>query len=164
MKNLLQHITWQHYFITVLVLTVGYYAWIAWRYYRGDINRLIARFSPRQQGNESLPPAIQQQAEVLIDYPAVYDQHPDLPAGSGENLSDQAEDLAETLKEIIRDAAAQPYAPTPLIKQIKKVLNDFPDISATPEREQINAFIVRECEKTGTALLSESEVDIWWSA
>jgi len=48
-----------------------------------------------------------------------------------------------------------------LIPQLKQILWEYESIAAL-DRSAINHLVVNECEKTGTALLTEEEVDQWW--
>lgn len=165
MEHLLNNTTWKQYLYTALAAAVIYYAVIAWRYYRHEIKQLIARLSGKTDAPEERPAVLQyptektkpQQVNPAVIFPAeAYSQ--ELPFGGTAN------DLARQLRQCIDDAVEGPFAPQLLIPTLQKILHDYPDVAATNDREKINALIVSECENTGTALLSESEVDLWWSA
>lgn len=169
MNHLLNPISWSTYLETIAVLAIIYYAFIGWKYYRQDIIQLFVRLTGKKEEQQQLTVTLQNQGEDTVeanqpDGNPVYDQQPEIQTTTADDFSGPAADLAQTLKDAIREAAARPYAPVLLINQLKRILNDHPDIAASPEREKINALIIQECEKTGTALLSESEVDVWWSA
>jgi hypothetical protein len=50
-----------------------------------------------------------------------------------------------------------------LVSQLKQILKQHTALTVA-ERPVINHLVVNECEKNGTALLTEEEVDQWWSA
>lgn len=165
MNKLLNPISWSAYLETIAVLAIVYYACIGWKFYRPEISRFIDRITGRDAGKRELPEALQYQGDAAPESPTADRVFPadKRPRFHEEPLLNHFE-LAHQLTECIEAATEKPFAPAILIQQMKKILNDYPDVAAKPEREKINALIVRECEKTGTALLSESEVDMWWSA
>ncbi|MES2376064.1 MAG: hypothetical protein V4553_05785 [Bacteroidota bacterium] len=165
MNTLLNPISWSAYLETVAILAIAYYAFIGWKYYHPEITKLIDRLSGRNTNTRELPEALQYQSEASPEIPAAERVFPtNQPPGFYEEPLLSQFELANELTECIASATDKPFAPAILIPKLKKILNDYPDVAAIPEREEINALIVRECEKTGTALLSESEVDMWWSA
>jgi hypothetical protein len=165
MNKLLNPISWSSYLETITVLAIAYYAYIGWKYYRPEIDKLINRISGRSNDLQEIPDALRYQGEKQEEPVAAI-----APQASYEQISNvdeptaEFEELSQELNRIIESATDKPFAPASLISRLKKILNDFPEVAATTDREKINALIVRECERTGTALLSESEVDMWWSA
>jgi len=165
MNKLLNSISWTTYLETVAALAIAYYAVIAWKFYRPEIQKLIGRISGRQDNGRYLPEALHYQEEQAPHAAAAENGFPTDQQHSSLQTGNPAQtDLEHELTECIEAAAEKPFAPAILIPRLKKILNDYPDVAALPERDSINALIVRECERTGTALLSESEVDLWWSA
>jgi hypothetical protein len=166
MEHLFNNVTWKQYLNAALVATVIYYGFIAWKYCSFEIKRLIARLNGKTGNPHHLPPVLQYQEDIIADTsgPA----GPAFPEGEiySQELpfSGQANDLARQVSACIDEAAEKPFDPALLIPKLRKILNDYPDVPATTDREKINALVVSQCENTGTALLSESEVDLWWSA
>lgn len=161
MDHLLQHISWASYFTCVSIVTFAYYLWIGARFYGGDLRSLVNRLSGRQTAANELPAALQyQETEAKCPAsPATVDnknqQQQEIPSA--------ADHLTGRLKACIAIASEKPFAPAVLIPQIKKILQEHPELAKSNERPAINELIVNECEKTGTALLTEEEVDQWWS-
>jgi len=171
MNKVLNNISWHNYFESLVVVAVAYYAYIGWQFYRPEIERLIARF--RGENDEHvLPEALRYKGEIPAPAPPIDTaQFQRGRAGKPEENLDllfpytgEAFTLASQLKACIAGVTEKPFAPEALITKLKNIINDYPDIAASPDREEVNAFVVNECERTGTALLSESEVDSWWSA
>jgi len=166
MEQLLNNITWKQYISTSIAAMVIYYAFISWKHYRSEIRKVINRVTGKTKNMPELPSAFEyQEAPVIqsgetfeptVNEPMAYAQQPAFVGTAG--------DLAWQLRQCIGEATDEPFAPAELIPKLQKILNDYPDVAATKDREKINALVVSECENTGTALLSESEVDLWWSA
>lgn len=164
MNKLLNNISWGTYLETFAFIAVAYYAYIGWKYYRPEIRQLINRLTGHKHERNALPTALQYQAEETLQPETTHTELSTDYEQTGSPFQGSTRSLANRLTECIDQAADEPYAPATLTSQLKKILNDYPDIAATTDREAINALVANECEKTGTALLSESEVDTWWSA
>ncbi|GAA4910057.1 hypothetical protein [Mucilaginibacter defluvii] len=163
MNHLLNNISWSIFFTAAALIAIVYYTYVAWKYYRGDIRQLIDRISGKQNDQHQLPAALRyEEPEEVVAYVPQPVQEP------YEQIADKNEgityELGQELSACIEAHSDKPYNPALLIPQLKKILNDYPELAATPDREKINALVVRECERTGTALLTEGEVDMWWSA
>lgn len=168
MNKILNPIGWSAYLETITILAFVYYLFIGWKYYRPEIDRFVARLKG-DTGEKEVPPVFQYQAEAMAERSAEQSITSPEPNRTDEiaeyeEPNGAVHDLGQSLTACITEASGKPFAPAILIPKLKKLLNDYPDIAASHERDEINALIVRECEKTGTALLSESEVDMWWSA
>jgi len=162
---MLHHITWHQYFTAAIIMAVVYYLWVLIRCYKPELKKLTSRISGNnpdqalkqlQYRGPKLEPAVPPQPAraQTAGQPVEQQDIEQYPAGT--------EALTSQLRSVIQAAASKPYAPAVLIPQLKKILLDFPGIAASPYRDAINEFIVGECEKTGTALLTEDEVDQWW--
>ena len=156
---MLHQFTWHQYFITVVVLTIIYYLLILLRYYLPELQKLISPW----HGCSSESPL-----PDVLRYEQTEKATPDQRAEDNKRASpypespSEANHLSVQLNACISIAAEKPYAPDALIRQIKKILHEHSELAVSPERPKINQLVVRECEKTGTALLTEEEVDQWW--
>lgn len=160
---MLYHITWHQYLTAVLVVAVIYYAIVIYRCYQPEWQRIVKQLNGSCETGY-LPEALQYQAET---------EKAANNTASAKNLREQQEyqqaelaeydHLAAELKGCIAKAADKPFAPDSLIPQLKKILKAQPETTGQTDRQLINELIVNECEKTGTAMLTEDEVDQWWS-
>jgi hypothetical protein len=160
---MLQQITWHQYLTAILLLALIYYAVIILRYCRPEIQRLISQLQGNTENNRQ-PDVLQYQAEddspvQDVKHPAPIDEYAEQQEGINEY-----DHLSGELKVCIARAADKPFAPAILIPQLKKILQIPREGIASTDRDAINELIVNECEKTGTALLTEDEVDQWWSS
>ncbi|MBL4674953.1 MAG: hypothetical protein JKY70_01910 [Mucilaginibacter sp.] len=164
MNKLFNHISWSTYLDTCILIAVAYYLFIIWKYYRSDIQKIFNRLSGNTNNVNELPAVLQYQPDKQSEQDKAEVPYQPEEAATDEEFNGPARGLAIDIYACIEQAADEPFAPAILIPKLKIMLNEHPGIAATPDREKINAFVARECEKTGTALLSESEVDRWWSA
>ena len=158
---MLHHITWHQYLSAAFLIAVVYYLWIIIRCYQPELRKLAGRLK-NPNNNDALAGILQYQesepqtaAAKEIPETMFQEQQPEAFPADTEIITTQ-------LKTVIQAASGKPYAPAALIPQLKKILQAFLDIAASPYREAISELVVQECEKTGTALLTEDEVDQWW--
>jgi hypothetical protein len=159
MNELFHQLSWETYLQIALLILTAYYLFIAVKFFRNDFVDFYQRFTGQSANSDELPAALQYQA-AEHKQPAI----PDYSIQVKPDLLGESSTLVAHLDSCIQSVVDKPFAPAILIPKLKKILNDYPEIAASPDRELINDFIVEKCEKTGTALLSESEVDLWWSA
>lgn len=160
MNHLFHQITWHQYLAAALIVAVIYYTFIILRCYRPELKKIRQRFGGNPGG----------EALQALQYPASETGVPESPLKTSviqenhaqENISED-DILAGRLKACIAKAADKPFSPATLIPQLKQILQQCSDPAATA-RPAINHLIVTECEKTGTALLTEEEVDQWWES
>jgi hypothetical protein len=161
-KAMLHHITWHQYLAAIIILAILYYLVIILRCYRPELQRIVKQLNGSGE-NSHLPEALQ------------YQPGTDKPEGNLEhaNSFNQQQEyhqealtgydhLAAELKACIAKAADKPFAPAVLIPQLKKIIKTQTETIGQTDRQAVNELIVNECEKTGTALLTEDEVDQWW--
>lgn len=165
MNKLLNNIKWSTYLELCTIIAIAYYAFIAWKYYGTDIQRLIHKLTGNHDKSNDLSAVLQYQSE---EHPQPeefihYESFPEAQLDE-EEFQGVARSLAINISSCIDQAADKSFAPGILIPKLKKILNDHSNVVAMSDRQRINALVTSECEKTGTALLSESEVDLWWSA
>jgi len=157
MNHLLHQISWHQYLIVAFVAAIIYYLVVTLRYYRPELQNLQRRVNGDKRG---------EQLQALQYQPA----EEEVKAAPSQDLKEQpyheeaitdTDILAGKLKASIIKAADKPFAPAILIPQLKQILQERRHITAS-ERTVINRLVVDETEKTGTALLTEEEVDQWW--
>jgi hypothetical protein len=156
---MLSHLSWTSYFQATALLLVIYYLFISLRFYRNELHHLFNRVASRTDNKQQLPEALQYREQEAGNTTMAAAR---LEEPMQETPSDN-DHLTVRLKACISQAADKPFAPAVLIVQLKKILQDPAAKGETIDRELINARVVNECEKTGTALLTEDEVDQWWS-
>jgi hypothetical protein len=159
---MLNHLSWTSYFEAVILLLVIYYAFIALRFYPGGLRRLFSRAPARNQPGQPLP------AALVYQEPGGKEGGPAAPGYlEQDNLPDDSITRADTLMKLVKDRIAvrlsdSPYAWAAIRRQIKKIFKEHTSLKNSPHRQAINEMVAAEFKKTGTALLSECEVDQWW--
>ncbi|MDN3548964.1 hypothetical protein [Mucilaginibacter aquaedulcis] len=157
MNHLLHQISWHQYLSFAILAAIIYYALLILRCYQPELRNLQRRISGEKPGEDLQALQFQPGQESAIAEPVI--ERTEKPY-TEEAIAD-TDLLAGKLKACIIRAADQPFAPAVLILQLQQVLQDHQYIAAA-DRPLINRLIVNECDKTGTALLTEEEVDQWW--
>jgi hypothetical protein len=157
MNHLLHQISWHQYLTVALLAAIIYYLLVILRFYRPELQNLHRHISGDKPG-EPLQALQYQPDEEAIKAAPVHDQTKE---PYREEVITDTDILAGKLKACIAKAADKPFAPAILIPQLKKILQEHQPIAASA-RPAINRLVVGECEETGTALLTEEEVDQWW--
>lgn len=143
---MLKHITWSEYFLVIGLLLVGYYALVMMKYYKRKNNDSVSA-GEIETGDESL------------NY---HGTHDDQMNTISEELFDQAQELIENLKAIIRDATLENASKETLMLRIKNQLQDYPSLNTEDFRPGISSMIVIECDNNSSVALSEREVVGLW--
>jgi len=159
---MLNQVSWTTYFEILIFLAAIYYLFVLFRYYSDEVHQLLQPGQTATSAHQT-PDALRYEQPENIDYPIAKTetQYPQ----DKQNLEshDETDELISQLKQCIHTASGKPFAPAVLIPQVKKLFRDHPQLQHSPYRDAINELVVQECEKTGTALLTEDEVDQWWS-
>jgi hypothetical protein len=160
---MLNHLSWTSYFEAVILLLVVYYLFIGLRFYPGGLRRLLGAGHAKNQPGQPLPAALVYQEPDGTESGPATPGYPD-----GDNLPDDSITQADTLMKLVKNRIAarqsdSPYARAAIIRRIKEIFKEHTWLKDSPHRPAINELVVTECKKTGTALLTEQEVDQWWS-
>jgi hypothetical protein len=159
---MLKQISWTTYFEVVIFILVVYYVYILLKYYKDDLWRVL-RIGRTESGNQEIPQALHYEAPEPANQSfmiSTSDRNPDnQPDGSLED----ADQLISQLKQLIQSASGKPFSPAVLIPQVKKLFAKNTPLRQSPHRPAITELVVSECERLGTALLTEDEVDQWWN-
>jgi hypothetical protein len=161
---MLKQISWTTYFEIILFLAAIWYVFVLFRYYRGEARKLNRAKQP-EIDSPAIPEVLRYEpvpATEEIQYPS-HDEPEDLPPQAlNEDFVEVQKSIGQ-VKACIRNASGKPFSPAILTPQIKKLFREHPELLNSPQRPAINELVVQECESTGTALLTEDEVDQWWS-
>ena len=153
------NISWTDYFITVTILLAIYYLFVAIRYYAGDVKDML---SGKRKLN--LKTAISYNSKG--EYPLTIERNTHPSEASFEETTDknftEVEHLIERLKGLIADASHRKMIPQEFKQYLSLVLKEYPSVKNSSLRASVNELIVSECEKCGTVILTEDEVDLLW--
>jgi hypothetical protein len=158
MNHLFHQFSWHQYLGAALTIAIIYYLAVLLRCYRPELQNVQRRISGEQDDNTLA--ALQYQGQQDETAPATSDNRTEKPQQEEPQITEN-DMLAGELRASIAQAADKPFAPAILLPKIRQILQKY-NASAL-DRAMINHLIVNECEKTGTALLTEEEVDQWWS-
>ena len=158
---MLHQISWTSYIEAIIGLLAIYYAYVALKYYADDIRGILNPVGQKPTGTQNLPDALQYE-EPEPGAGKVNSVTHSNPDNQPDDSIKEADQLIGQIKQCIQTASEKPFAPAVLIPQIKKLFRDNPSLQDSPHRPAINELVVSECERSGTALLNEDEVDRWW--
>ena len=153
------NISWTGYFITMTVLLAIYYLFVGIRYYTVDIKDLVS-------GKRKLNLKTALPFNSKGEYPSTIGGNSHPSEASFEETTDkdftEVEHLIERLKALIADASRRKMIPQEFKQYLSLVLKEYPSVKNSSLRASVNELIVSECEKCGTVILTEDEVDLLW--
>jgi hypothetical protein len=158
---MLNHLSWTSYSEIIIFLLVIYYTFIGIRFYGSAIKGLLG-LSPKNGNTQQLPEQlIYQEASTPVN-----NLPEEVSYASGSYPDDdirEADELIASAKNSIAEASEKAFAQERLIAGLKNIFKTHKSLKTSPHRSAINELVVTECERTGTAGLTEEEVDQWWS-
>ncbi|MGN6542166.1 MAG: hypothetical protein ACTHKY_15265 [Ginsengibacter sp.] len=154
---MLKNISWTDYIITVSAIFFVYYLLISIRYYSGEIKDF---FSGKQK-QKFTPVLTASDKQYNLDVDETEEQLASFHNTSDDQLI-QTKQLADRLKSVMADAMSKRLIPQEFKQYVSMVLKEYPSIRYSPFQSSINALIISECKKYGSAILSEDEVELLW--
>ncbi|TDE14754.1 hypothetical protein [Dyadobacter psychrotolerans] len=152
---------WTTYAAVLSPLTLGYYIFISYKFYRQDLRSV---FSGKQNRPVKKPPrpapsisVIEQQSE-----PGHVEQETTEATLPDEETFQNVMALTAHLRDAIEEAHEKQYSKNDLVLLIQMLLKDYSYLKDTPFRVSINNQIEAECAKYGSMLLSEDETEELW--
>lgn len=154
---MLTDITWKDYLIGVSITIIIYYLFVGLRYFYPEIRGLLGTKSKHRDGY------------------GIYGRS-DNADESDEGLQERInaieaftdDDFAEVEHLIERIKLALAYSPADKVDKaelqhcVRLMFREYPNIRNSSLRLSINELVAAECEKYGTASLSQEEVDELW--
>jgi hypothetical protein len=161
MNTLFNAISWTRFAELLALAIIIYYLLVVLRCYRPEITSLFRNGSLKAAAKDQSNPfmALQQDVETESSQQPNIFRHIE---GPGEKDL-ETETLIAGLRTQIAKFSEQPYQPAAVPPKLKTILRKYQHLKNSASRAAINELIVAECEKTGIALLTEEEVDQWWS-
>lgn len=153
------NISWQDYIIAVAITLTVYYVVIGLRYYSDELKALFSgkwRLKFRRAGS-----GFDEDDLSLIPSHRDNQDYPFEPAGQDEFAI--VEELIGRLKETIATASKKKHVPQEFKHFLRLLLREYPAVRTSPFRDSVNELIVSECEKYGSVLLTEAEVNRLWN-
>jgi hypothetical protein len=149
-------ISWGTYFIGLVLLTAVWYTFVLLRYYQPELKNFLHK-NKKAQGLPTDEPA----SNFFIE-----DKPGTTPAGTFSDWQDTSQEeevsqLMRRIKEIIVNAAQNPFNKEEFTKYLSLLFRDFSSLKDTSYRGAINEFTANTC--TSKALpLTQEDVDVLW--
>ncbi len=134
MAVMFTQISWNSYFIIVGLLSVVYYLFIAWIYYRSDVIKLI---SGRRVSNRN-----------FID---------------GQINQTLLQSFSDEIRAFISEASKDHLDIRSLMASLQLLIRKFPGIRDMTLKKSIQNLIIHECETNCSIHLSEEELRELWN-
>lgn len=151
---MLTDITWQEYLTGIGVLAAIYYAFVVWRYYPQELRKIFNRRKITYD-HFDLDAAYE---DVVMGKDTVDDR----PEQNTNSEIEDIESLVTRIKDFLSSQNAKTAHKDDLMQYTGLMLNEYQSLKNSELRESINELIASECEKNGTALISEGEADLLW--
>lgn len=144
------NISWSNYIIAVSVLLVIWYLILVFKFYYAELKQIISgekkikilSFGNRSKRNLSKP--------ISSSFSESFD-----------TLED-AEELSDRVLQVIEESTERNLSPKEFQNYLRLVLEEYPYVKISSLRENINNFIVSECEKHPQLPLTYEQVDSLW--
>lgn len=144
------NISWSNYIIAISVLLVIWYLILVFKFYYPELKQIISgkkkikilSFGNQSKRNLSEP--------ISSSFSESFD-----------TLGD-AEELSNRVLQTIEESAERDLSPKEFQNYLKLVLAEYPYVKISSLRENVNKFIVSECEKHPQLLLTYEQVNSLW--
>lgn len=158
---MLTGISWNNYIFVVVSLSIVWYLFVGLRYYFEDIKDLVSgkrKLRFRGLGGKSIPKSDSdfdyQKSDEILNTPVEFE--------TVDPVFNEVEDLTARFKNAITNAAQKKLVKSEFEDHLRFILKEHPLLANSPLRPSINEFIVSECEKQESVLLTHQEVDALW--
>jgi len=158
---MLKGISWNNYIVVVVLLLVVWYLFVGLYYYFDDIKDLVKGKRKLQFRNLVGKPILKsnsefdyQQSDEILNTPVEFE--------TVDPIFNEVEELISRLKNAITDANQKKLLKHEFQDRLRFLLKENQLIRNSSFRPSINEFIVSECEKQESVLLTHQEVEDLW--
>jgi hypothetical protein len=158
---MLKGISWNNYIVVVVLLSIAWYLFVGLRYYFDDLKDLVNVKRKLQFRNLLVMPIAKSNSE--FDY-----QKSDKILNASvefetvDPVFNEVEELTSRLKNAITDATQKKLLKHELENSLRFILTQNVLLGNSSFRPSIIEFIVSECEKQESVLLTHQEVEDLW--
>lgn len=154
------NISWGNYTVVVVLLLVSWYLFVGLRFYSEEIKEIV-------EGKRKLQfrGAIEE-SNAQSDYDP---RHLDFESTKSESetaasntIFQEVDGLVKRLKNVITDATQKKLIKQEFEDSMRSALKEYPLLRDSPYRSSVDELIVSECEKQGSILLTQQEVEALW--
>jgi hypothetical protein len=143
-------ISWGNYVTGVIIITAGYYIFIAIKFYRKEISMFISgKWKPSLSIKGSSK--TNQQEEFSGSYNQVM-----------EGSFDELEEVVEDLRRAILEEAGKERGKDEILQMLQDRIAHYSGLRKPAFRVAINHYIIRQAEETCGVAFSEQELDEAW--
>lgn len=151
-------ISWKDYMMVVAISAAIYYLFVGLRYFSPELKALV---SPSRGSGGTFGIPDRHAVEILPEEEEPQDRIASIETFTNDDLA-EVEALIERLKQAISCSPADKVEKPELEHCLRLMFSEYPGIRNSPLRFSINELAATECEKYGTAPLSQDEVEMLW--
>ncbi|WP_231557121.1 hypothetical protein [Flavobacterium sp. AED] len=140
----------------------SWYLFVGLRFYFDDIKEIVTgkrKLQFRTLGNTNYQ---EPQSELnYLDFEITTSESESEPSGS-DTIFQEVDALVKRLKKVITDATQRKLVKQEFENHMRLALTAYPLLRDSPYRSSVDELIVSECQKQGSILLSQQEVEALW--
>ena len=158
---MLRGISWNNYIVVVVLLSIAWYLFVGLRYYFDDLKDLVT--GKRKLQFRNLVGKTISKLDADFDYQKS-DKilNTDVEFETVDPIFNEVEELTAKLKNAITDATQKNLLKHEFEDRLRFLLKENQFLGNSSFRSSINEFIVSECEKQESVLLTHQEVEDLW--
>ncbi|WP_332454465.1 hypothetical protein [Chryseobacterium aquaticum] len=149
--------SWASYITATALLSAGWYLFVGFRYYYGDIKAIISGKRKLQFRATRNNPIDEEITSVDNSVTSLEDSNNDNP------VLEEIDELIGKVKSIFRNASGKPLPKDEFTEYLTLLFIDYPSLMHSPHRPSLNELIATECQKQGNFTLTETEIDHLWN-
>ena len=150
------NISWGNYTVVVVLLLVSWYLFIGLRFYFAEIKEIV-------EGKRKLqfrgPIGESNAASDYLDFES---RTSESESAASNTIFHEVDGLVKRLKNVISDATQNKLVKQEFEDSMRSALLAYPLLRDSPYRSSVDELIVSECEKQGSILLTQQEVEALW--
>lgn len=161
---MLTNISWNQYILVVVLLLVSWYLLVGLRFYKEALQARVTGKRKLRFHRGSEDSNTESKEELDPD-----GGHQGMEINTAESQSDlsdaifsEIDGLVKRLKNVITDAKQRKLDKQEFEDYMRLILKNYPLLRDSPYRSAVDELIVSECEKIGSFLLTQKEVEGFW--
>lgn len=153
------NISWNNYIVIVVLLLVSWYLFVGLRFYPEELKDIVSR-KRKPKFRETSGESDEETDDDLrhLDFEIIVSE-----SAESETIFHEVDGLVKRLKNVFTEATERKMIKRDFEDYMRLVLQEYPLLKDSPYRSSVDELIVSECEKHGSVLLTQPEVEVLWN-
>lgn len=158
------NISWQGYWITIALLTGGYYLVIYLLYFRKDFSiECSNRLKPKEESSSlSIPPNSIASAIDAVQQPSRFDNSEEFQSSFPDTIEHAVYACMDEINAYLEEAKRTKCVKDEMMYALHSILKKYPAISTSEYKESLTNVLVSQCEYVCSVHLSADDVVRVW--